>query len=130
MEPSFARRTHQIDTEKILGHIFNMTYAFRARDSAPLTAAQCRAGRSLLGWSQGDLAGKASVATSTVADFERDKRSPVANNLEAMRAALEKAGIAFPPGGAVFGPWRPRPASSPVPHDQLVPMRWITETDL
>jgi transcriptional regulator with XRE-family HTH domain len=95
-----------------------------------LTAAQCRAARSLLGWSQQDLASKANVGTSTVADFEREKRSPVANNLEAMRAALESAGISFPPGGAVIGPWLPRPTRSTVPNDRLTPMRWISETDL
>lgn len=96
----------------------------------PLTAAQCRAARSLLGWSQQDLASKANVATSTVADFERAKRSPVANNLEAMRTALEEAGISFPPGGAVIGPWVPRPTRSNTPNHRLTPMRWISETDL
>lgn len=95
-----------------------------------LTQAQCRAARSLLGWSQQDLASKANVATSTVADFEREKRSPVANNLEAIRTALKKAGISFPPGGAVIGPWLPRPSRSTVPNERLTPMRWISETDL
>src|SRR4051794_16556418 len=100
------------------------------RETDRLSAAQCRAGRSLLGWSQSDLAMQAKIATSTVADFERDKRSPVANNLDAMRSALEQAGIAFPPGGAIIGPWRPRPAFAQISTGRLTPMRWITETDL
>ncbi|MDR3528695.1 MAG: helix-turn-helix transcriptional regulator [Rhizomicrobium sp.] len=69
-----------------------------------LTPKQVRAGRALLAWSQQDLAKKAGVAASTVADFERGQRTPVPNNADAMRAALEQAGINFPAGGAVSGP--------------------------
>lgn len=69
-----------------------------------LTPKQVRAGRALLAWSQHDLAKKAGVAASTVADFERGQRTPVPNNADAMRAALEQAGINFPEGGAVSGP--------------------------
>lgn len=49
------------------------------------------------------MAQKASVATSTVADFERGKRVPVANNLEALRSTLETAGVIFQQGGVVAG---------------------------
>jgi transcriptional regulator with XRE-family HTH domain len=49
-------------------------------DAAPLTPEQVRAARSLLHWSQNDLAEKAGVAASTVADFERGQRTPVPNN--------------------------------------------------
>lgn len=56
---------------------------------------QVRAARSLLSWSQQDLASKAGVAISTVADFERGQRSPVPNNALAIRQALETAGILF-----------------------------------
>jgi transcriptional regulator with XRE-family HTH domain len=69
-----------------------------------LAPAQAKAARALLGWNQQQLAQKANVAPSTVADFERGKRSPVANNLEAMREAFENAGVSLLPGGAVVGP--------------------------
>lgn len=69
-----------------------------------LTPKQVRAGRALLAWSQQDLAKRAGVAPSTVADFERGQRTPVPNNADAMRKTLEAAGISFPDGGAVSGP--------------------------
>src|SRR5271163_4791068 len=89
-----------------------------------LTAAQSRAARALLGWSQRDLARKASVATSTVADFERGQRSPVTNNLEALKLAFEKEDITFPPGGAVVGALPKMVARSRVPQDRVRPVRW------
>ncbi|WP_259781039.1 helix-turn-helix domain-containing protein [Aestuariispira ectoiniformans] len=65
--------------------------------------ALCRAGRGLLGWSQTELAEKAHVGRSTVADFERGTRTPVHNNLVALAQAMIDAGIEFFPengGGA------------------------------
>jgi len=56
---------------------------------------QCRAARGWLYWSQKDLAGRASVGLSTVKDFENGTRKPIANNLNALRAALEIEGIRF-----------------------------------
>ncbi len=47
----------------------------------------------MLNWSQDQLATAANVARATIADFERGTRSPVANNLSAIRAALEAAGV-------------------------------------
>jgi transcriptional regulator with XRE-family HTH domain len=99
-------------------------------DESSLLPAQVRAARALLGWSQQELASRASVATSTVADFERGHRSPVSNNLEAMRSALEGAGISFPAGGAVAGPPPSIRLRSNVTAEGLRPVRWITETDL
>ena len=58
-----------------------------------LTPAQSRAARSLIGWSQPDLAEASGASLSTVRDFERGKRLPIANNLAAMRRALEEAGV-------------------------------------
>jgi len=60
-----------------------------------MTPEQSRAARAWLDWSQDELAAKASVSLSTVRDFEKGRRVPIANNLTAMRAALESAGIAF-----------------------------------
>ncbi|WP_084168238.1 helix-turn-helix domain-containing protein [Paraburkholderia acidipaludis] len=64
---------------------------------------QVRAARSLLGWSQQDLASKAGVAVSTVADFERGQRSPVQNNALAIQRTLETAGVQFTETGVSHG---------------------------
>lgn len=56
---------------------------------------QCRAARNWLAWTQAMLAAKASVGLSTVKDYEGGKRTPIANNLEAMKKALEGGGIEF-----------------------------------
>lgn len=61
---------------------------------------QSRAARAWLDWSQEELAAKASVSLSTVRDFEKGKRVPIANNLSAMRAALETVGIDFVDGAS------------------------------
>jgi transcriptional regulator with XRE-family HTH domain len=93
----------------------------------PLTPRQVRAARALLTWSQQDLAKRAGIAVSTVADFERGQRTPVPNNAEAIRVALEKAGIRFPPGGAVAGP--PSPWLGPTTKSGA-PISWVNATDL
>lgn len=54
---------------------------------------QCRAARGWLDWTQAELAHKAGVGLSTVRDFERGERKPIPNNLAAIRAAVEAAGI-------------------------------------
>ena len=64
---------------------------------------QVRAARSLLSWSQHDLAAKAGVAVSTIADFERGHRNPVPNNALAIRKALELAGVLFTKTGVSHG---------------------------
>lgn len=58
-----------------------------------LSPQQSRAARAWLDWSQDDFAKKAGVSLSTVRDFEKGKRNPIANNLLAMQRALEDAGI-------------------------------------
>lgn len=99
----------------------------KSSPSTDLTPKHIRAARALLAWSQQDLAKKASVATSTVADFERGHRTPMANNAQAIRGALESAGIRFLPTGAVIGPSIPRIAASDHPG---APIRWVDAEDL
>jgi len=73
------------------------------RPSEPsFTPEMCRAGRALLGISQAQLARQARVSRLTIAYFERGERKPIPANLAAIRSALEAAGIAFVPGGAVL----------------------------
>lgn len=93
-----------------------------------VTAAQVRAARALLGWNQQELANRAKVAPSTVADFERGKRTPVSNNLDAIRAVLESNGVAFRSGGAVVGP-QPS-ANQPQLSREGKPVRLVTAADL
>jgi len=94
---------------------------------ADLTPKHVRAARALLAWSQQELAKAAGVATSTVADFERGQRTPVANNAQAIRGALEGAGIRFLPTGAVMGPPVPIITTSDRPG---APVRWVGAEDL
>jgi transcriptional regulator with XRE-family HTH domain len=107
-------------------HIINMIM-IDANPPFDLTPKHVRAARALLAWSQQDLAKAASVATSTLADFERGQRTPVANNAQAIRDALERAGIRFLPTGAVIGPSVPRITSS---GDPGAPIRWVSAQDL
>jgi transcriptional regulator with XRE-family HTH domain len=95
--------------------------------SVSISPTQCRAARALLGWNQQDLAERAKIGTSTVADFEREKRTPVGANLDAITTAFETAGIKFVSGG-VQGP-------SPVVHQDSIlpdgtPIRIVDATDL
>jgi ribosome-binding protein aMBF1 (putative translation factor) len=58
-----------------------------------LAPEQSRAARAWLEWSQEDLAKRARVSPSTVRDFEKGRRVPFTNNLEALRLTLEMAGV-------------------------------------
>jgi transcriptional regulator with XRE-family HTH domain len=60
-----------------------------------MTPGQSRAARSLLGWSQRDLAAKAGVSVTTVRNFEREATGLMAQNERALQRALEAAGVVF-----------------------------------
>ena len=60
-----------------------------------MTPAQCRAARGLLEITQSQLAHAADLGLSTVVDFEKKRRQVSLGAVEAIRAALERAGIEF-----------------------------------
>jgi transcriptional regulator with XRE-family HTH domain len=45
-----------------------------------------------------DLARKAVVSRNVIVDFERGSRTPLANNLAAIKRALEESGVEFTNG--------------------------------
>ena len=92
-----------------------------------LSPEQVKAARALLAWSQQELATKARVATSTVADFERGVRTPVPNNAQAIRESLEAKGLQFIAGGVVEKAMLPPPPLSPHPGSLV---RWVNATHL
>jgi transcriptional regulator with XRE-family HTH domain len=63
-----------------------------------ISAAQLRAARGLLGWSQTDLSKNARVGRATIADFESGKREPYPRTLDHLRTALEDEGVEFTNG--------------------------------
>src|ERR1700731_607365 len=95
-------------------------------DQLSLIPEQIRAARALLAWSQQELAAAARVAVSTVADFERGSRIPVANNAQAIREALEAKGLQFIAGGVVEKAMLPPP---PTLRAGTL-MRWVNATHL
>lgn len=64
---------------------------------------QVRAARNWLAWTQAELAERAKVGLSTLKDYEGGKRVPIANNLEAIKRALEDAGMTIS-NASVSGP--------------------------
>ena len=73
-----------------------------APGAALFDAMLCRAARDLLDLSQRDLADRAGIARSTVAEFERGARATSARKLATMQETLEAAGAIFlaPSGGS------------------------------
>jgi transcriptional regulator with XRE-family HTH domain len=73
--------------------------------SKGLTVEQSRAGRGLLNWNQNQLADAAHIGRATIRRFEAGRRTPIPNNLTAIRRALEDGGVEFIPakGGKGVG---------------------------
>ena len=56
---------------------------------------QCRAARALARMTQDQLAKASNVSLRSIIHFEKGERTPVPNNLSAIKTALEDAGIEF-----------------------------------
>ena len=92
-----------------------------------LTPEQVKAARALLAWSQRELASAARIAVSTIADFERGLRTPVENNSQAIRDALEGKGLQFIAGGVVDRTMLP---PAPPSAKQGMLLRWVNATQI
>ena len=83
-----------------------------------ITPATCRAARALLDWSRETLAEASHVGLRTLVDFERGAREPHYATQEALRRALEAAGVQFrdDAGGVAWSARRraPRPTDAVV----------------
>jgi transcriptional regulator with XRE-family HTH domain len=60
-----------------------------------LSPHQCRGARGLLDMTQPQLASASGLGLSTVVDFERSRRAVSSDAVQAMRTALERAGVEF-----------------------------------
>lgn len=94
---------------------------------ASLQPQQIRSARALLGWSQKELARRARVGTSTVADFERGAREPTANNVQSMIKALEDGGVVLQGDSVARRNAASRSAQAVAGR---TPFRWIEVIDL
>lgn len=60
-----------------------------------ITAAQVRAARALLNWTQDELAQRSNVAARSIRNLENEDRRSYAQTIDSLRAAFESAGIVF-----------------------------------
>lgn len=60
-----------------------------------VTAAQCRAARGLLDWTQQDLADASGVGVVTIRQIESGVTEPRRATLQAIQFALQNAGVEF-----------------------------------
>lgn len=80
-----------------------MTFSSRNVIKVDITPPQLRAARALLDWSREELASKADTTARTLARIEAGETVPRQSTTEAIRSALEAAGVQFIPengGGA------------------------------
>jgi hypothetical protein len=97
---------------------------------SPITGSQLRAARALVRWSPDKLAESSWVAVATISDAEteEDSVSVTAADVQALRRALEKAGVEFIPenGGGVGVRFAKR---SRPPDEGLRPEQLTSEND-
>ena len=60
-----------------------------------ISSSQCRAARAMLDMTQAQLAEASNVSLRSIIHFEKGERTPVPNNLAAIKAALEAEGVEF-----------------------------------
>jgi transcriptional regulator with XRE-family HTH domain len=72
-------------------------------------AAQIRAARGLLGWTQGYLAEGVRVSRPTIIDLESGKRAPHENTIQVILSELSAAGINFTKDGVEVRDWPLKP---------------------
>ena len=70
------------------------------RNMVMILAVQCKMARAAVGWGVRELAAKAEVSPDTIARFERGE-SLYPRTIDAIRAALEAAGVEFLADGGV-----------------------------
>lgn len=64
-----------------------------------ITAEQCLGARAMLRLTREQVSAASKVAVATLADFEVGRRQPQPRTIEAIRTALEAAGVEFTNGG-------------------------------
>lgn len=72
-----------------------------AQPHPAISPRQCREARRLLAWTRLRLEAAAGVSERTIVRFEGGRGNPRPATLAGLRAALERAGVAFPPAGGV-----------------------------
>jgi transcriptional regulator with XRE-family HTH domain len=60
-----------------------------------ISSSQARTARTLLGWTQQELAGATGLSATTISMFESNLRRPSETVVETIRTALESAGVLF-----------------------------------
>jgi transcriptional regulator with XRE-family HTH domain len=93
-----------LESSDIVGILYYNAHRIRGKAMlVSLTVEQSRAGRGLLNWNQNQLADAANIGRATIRRFEAGRRTPIPNNLAAIRRALEDAGVEFIPAKAGKG---------------------------
>jgi DNA-binding transcriptional regulator YiaG len=99
--PATIRSTGRFDSELNEPAQVAATRSRRPEGATMITAAQCRAARTLRSLSLAKLAAAAGISESEIDDFELERRQLDPTALEALQRTLEEAGIIFLPGGDV-----------------------------